>query len=195
MNGQSNNGYIATINNLKDAFATFLECLRENPDVVFMISEDSILLDEESEVVSRESDVLFSVLSGITNCCFLPESDEELFPAHGKPQLMMKLEFCDVYNNGDMERLQKIQSLPVYQKFTHLKIDSDHHPFKHWLCVDCGEDIESMAEICQSLIADVYSTSLTQAWDFMVLEAEKKKDVQKKNKKKGCTSLVVTKIQ
>ena len=184
-----------SINNLKDAFATFLECQRENPDMVYMISEDSLLLDEESETVGKESDVLFSILSGITNCCLLPESDEELFPAHGKPQLMMKLEFYDVYNNGDMERLQKIQSLPVYQKFTHLKIDSDHHPFEHWLCVDCGEDMEAMAEICQSLIADVYSTSLTQTWDFMVLEAEKKKDVLKKNKKKGCKSLVVTQIQ
>lgn len=171
-----------SINNLKEAFATFLECQRENPDMVYMISEDSLLLDEESETVGKESDVLFSILSGITNCCLLPESDEELFPAHGKPQLMMKLEFCDVYNNGDMERLQKIQSLPVYQKFTHLKIDSDHHPFEHWLCV-------------QSLITDVYSTSLTQTWDFMVLEADKKKDVQNKNKKKGCKSLVVTKIQ
>jgi hypothetical protein len=195
MNDQSNNGFVVTFNNLKDAFATFLECQRENPDMVYMISEDSIHLDEESEFVGKESDVLFSVLSGITNCCFLPESAEELFPGNGKPQLMMKLEFCDVYNNGDMERLQKIQSLPVYKKFTHLKIDSDYHPFRHWLCVDCGEDVEAMAEICQSLIADVYSTSLTQAWDFMVLESEKKKDVQKKNKKKVSKSLVVTKIQ
>ena len=184
-----------SINNLKDAFATFLECQREILDMVYMISKDSLQLDEELETVGIESDVLFSVLSAISDCCLLPENDEELFPAHGKQQLMMKLEFYDVYNNGDMERLQKIQSLPVYQKFTHLKIDSDHHPFKHWLCVDCGEDIEAMAEICQSLIADVYSTSLTQTWDFMVLEADKKKDVQKKNKKKGCKSLVVTKIQ
>ena len=184
-----------SINNLKDAFATFLECQRENPDMVYMISEDSIQLDESLEIVCKESDVLFAILSSITNCCLLPESDEELFPAHGKPQLMMKLEFYDVYNNGCMERLQKIQSLPIYQKFPHLKIDSDHHPFKHWLCVDCGEDIEAMAEICESLIADVYSTSLTQTWDFMVLEAEKKKDVQKKNKKKVSKSLVVTQIQ
>ena len=184
-----------SINNLKDAFATFLDCQRENPNAVYMISEDSIQLDEGSEIVGRESDVLFSVLSGITNCCLLPESDEELFPANGKPQLIMKLEFYDVYNNGCMERLQKIQSLPVYKKFTHLKIDSDYRPFEHWLCVDCGEDIEAMTEICQSLIADVYSTSLTQAWDFMVLEADKKKDVQKKNKKKVSKSLVITKIQ
>lgn len=182
-------------NNLKEALATFLECQRENPDMVYMISEDSMLFDEESETVGKESDVLFSILGGITNCCFLPESDEEFFPGNGQPQLMLKLEFCDVYNNGDMERLQKIQSLPVYQKFTHLKIDSDHHPFKHWLCVDCGEDIEAMVEICHSLIEDVYSTSLTQAWNFMVLETEKKKDVQKKNKKKVSKSLVVTKIQ
>ena len=184
-----------SINNLKEALADFLECQLESPDAVFSISEDSFLLDESLEEVGVEGDVLFDVLGGITNCCYSPDGEEVLFPSDGKPQLIMKLEFYDVYNNGDMERLQKIQSLPIYQKFTHLKIDPENCPFVHWLCVDCGEDVDAMVEICQSLIEDVYSIRLTQEWDFLVSETDTKKDVQKKSKKQAKRPLVVTKIQ
>ena len=129
-----------SINNLKEALTDFLECQLESPDAVFSISEDSYMLDESLEEVRVEGDVLFDVVSSITNCCYTPDGGEELFPSDGKPQLIMKLEFYDVYNNGDMERLQKIQSLPIYKKFTHLKIDPENRPFEHWLYVDCGDD-------------------------------------------------------
>ena len=184
-----------SINNLKEALADFLECQLESPDAVFSISEDSYMLDESLEEVGVEGDVLFDVLSGITNCCYSPEGGEELFPSDGKPQLIMKLEFYDVYNNGDMERLQKIQSLPIYQKFTHLKIDPENRPFEHWLYVDCGDDVEAMVEICQSLIEDVYSIRLTQEWNFLVFNTDTKKNVQKNSKKQAKRPLVVTKIQ
>ena len=50
----------------------------------------------------------------------------------------------------------------------YLKIDPENRPFGHWLCVDFGEDVDVMVEICQSLIEDVYSIRLTQEWDFLV---------------------------
>ena len=184
-----------SINNLKEALADFLECQLESPDAVFSISEDSYMLDESLEEVRVEGDVLFDVVSSITNCCYSPDGGEELFPSDGKPQLIMKLEFYDVYNNEDMERLQKIQSLPIYKKFTHLKIDPENRPFEHWLCVDCGEDVDAMVEICQSLIEDVYAIRVTQEWDFLVLETDTKKIVQKNIKKRAERPLVVTKIQ
>ena len=184
-----------SINNLKEALADFLECQLESPDAVFSISEGSYMLDESLEEVGVEGDVLFDVLSGITNCCYSPDGGEELFPSDGKPQLIMKLEFYDIYGNGNMERLQKIQSLPIYKKFTHLKIDPKNRPFEHWLCVDCGEDVDAMVEICQSLIEDVYAIRVTQEWDFLVFETDTKKNVQKNCKKRAKRPLVVTKIQ
>jgi hypothetical protein len=61
--------------------------------------------------------------------------------------------------------------------------------------VDCGEDVDAMVEICQSLIEDVYSIRLTQEWDFLVFETDTKKNVQKNSKKQAKFTLVVTKIQ
>jgi hypothetical protein len=61
--------------------------------------------------------------------------------------------------------------------------------------VDCGQDVDAMVEICQSLIEDVYAIRVTQEWDFLVLETDTKKIVQKNSKKRAERPLVVTKIQ
>lgn len=176
---------MAMNNKLKMGFEEFLEQQRQEPGMIFSIMVDLVDLDDMDE----EYDVLSDILSGITNCSFSPETGEKLFPNNNQPQLILELVFYDVYNNGAMECLQKLQALPIYSKFIHLRVDTDRSPFEHRLYVCCGEDIEAMTEICKVLLHEVYGIELSKEWDFMVVEGEKKKDALKKaiNKAKNYT--------
>lgn len=190
-----NENQLSSLNNLKATFEEFLEFQRENPDVVFTIVIDYDMNDEDLENMDgddvvemlesspAEEDTLSELLNGITNCCFSPENGKELFTDNGNPQLMMELVFYDVYNNGDMERLQKLQALSIYSKFIHLRVDTDRSPYEHWLYVNCVEDTEAMVEIFKSLAVDVYGIDFTKEWHFTVLSGEKKKVIQKKTEK------------
>ena len=162
--------------NLKIAFEEFLEQQRQEPEMIFSIMVDLVDLDDMDE----EYDVLSNLLSGITNCSFSPDTGNELFPNNNHPQLILELGFYDVYNNGAMERLQKLQALPIYSKFIHLRVDTDMSPFEHRLYVNCGEDTEAMTEICNVLLHEVYGIELSKEWDFMVVEGEKKKNALRK---------------
>ena len=82
-----------------------------------------------------------------------------------------------------MERLQKLQTLSIYSKFIHLRVDTDRSPYVHWLYVNCGEDRETMVEIFKSLAVDVYGIDFTREWDFTILQSDKKKVIQKKTEK------------
>lgn len=191
-----NENQLSSLNNLKATFEEFLEFQRESPDVVFTIVIDYDMNDEDLENMdgddvlemlessqTEEADTLSELLNGITNCCFSPENGKELFTDNGNPQLMMELVFYDVYNNGDMERLQKLQALSIYPKFVYLKVSTDRSPFEHWLYINCGEDTEAMAEIFKSLAVDVYGIDFTKEWHFTVLSSDKKKVIQKKTEK------------
>lgn len=167
--------------NLKMAFEEFLDQQRKKPEMLFSIMTDLAGLDDNMD---EECDVLSNLLSGITNCSFSPETGNELFPDNDRPQLILELVFYDVYHNGDMERLEKLQALPIYSKFIHLRVDTDWSPFEHRLYVNCGEDTEAMAEICKILMHEVYGVGLSEEWGFLVLEDEKKKDIKKKTLKK-----------
>lgn len=171
--------------NLKMAFEECLEQQRLAPEILFTIMTDLVDLDDMDE----EYDALSNLLSGITNCSFSPETGNELFPNNNHPQLILELVFYDVFHNGDMERLQKLQTLPIYSKFIHLRVDTDTSPFEHRLYVNCGEDTEAMTEICKVLIHEVYGLEVSKEWDFMVVEGEKKKDALEKaiNKVKNYT--------
>lgn len=168
--------------NLKMAFEGLLEQQRQEPEMLFSIMPDWVDSDDN---MGEEYDVLLELLNGITNCSFSPETGNELFPNNGRPQLILELGFYDVYNNGAMERLQKLQALPIYSKFIHLRVDTDFSPFEHRLYVNCGEDSDAMTEICGMLIHEVYGVGLTKEWDFMVVEEKKKKDAMKKAIKKA----------
>ena len=191
-----NENLLSSLNNLNDTFEEFLELQRENPDVLFTIDLDYDMNDEDLENMdgedviemlessqTEEDDILSGLLNGITNCCFSPENGKELFTNNGNPQLMMELVFYDVYNNRDMERLQKLQTLSIYSKFIHLRVDTDRSPYVHWLYVNCGEDCETMVEIFKSLAVDVYGIDFTREWDFTILPSDKKKVIQKKTEK------------
>lgn len=167
---------MAMNNKLKMGFEEFLEHQRQEPGMIFSIMVDLVDLDDMDE----EYDVLSDILSGITNCSFSPETGNELFPNNNHPQLILELVFYDVYNNGAMECLQKLQALPIYSKFIHLRVDTDLSPFEHRLYVNSGEDGEEMTEICEMLMREVYGIELTKEWDFMVVEEVKKKDALKK---------------
>lgn len=145
---------MAMNNNLKMVFEEFLEQQRLEPEMLFSIMPDLVDLDDMDE----EYDVLSNILSGITNCSFSPETGNELFPNNNHPQLILELEFYDVYNNGDMECLHKLQALPIYSKFIHLRVDTDSSPFEHRLYVNCDEDTEAMTEICNVLLHEVCGT-------------------------------------
>lgn len=191
-----NENQLSSLNNLKATFEEFLEFQRESPDVVFTIiidydmngedlnnmdGDDVMAMLESSQ--TEEADTLSELLNGITNCCFSLENGKELFTNNGNPQLMMELVFYDVYNNGDMERLQKLQALYIHSKFTHVRVDTDRSPYEHWLYVNCGEDTEAMAEIFKSLAVDVYGIDFTKEWHFTVLPGDEKKVIQKKTEK------------
>lgn len=191
-----NENLLSSLNNLNDTFEEFLELQRENPDVLFTIDLDYDMNDEDLENMdgddvmemlessqTEEDDTLSRLLNGITNCCFSPENGNELFTNNGNPQLMMELVFYDVYNNRDMERLQKLQTLSIYSKFIHLRVDTDRSPYVHWLYVNCGEDCETMVEIFKSLAVDVYGIDFTREWNFTILPSDKKKVIQKKTEK------------
>lgn len=162
--------------NLKMAFEECLEQQWKEPEMLFTIMPDLVDLDDMDE----EYDVLSNLLSGITNCSFSPDTGNELFPSNNHPQLILELGFYDVFHNGDMERLQKLQVLPIYSKFIHLRVDTDTSPFEHRLYVNCGEDTEAMTEICKVLLHEVYGFELSKEWDFMVVEGEKKKNALRK---------------
>ena len=190
-----NENQLSSLNNLKATFEEFLELQRESPDVVFTIVIDYDMNDEDLENMDgddviemlesslAEGDTLSELLNGITNCCFSPENGKELFPNNDSPQLMMELVFYDVYDNGDMEQLQKLQALSIYSKFIHLRVDTDCSPYEHWLYVNCGKNCETMVEIFKSLAVDVYGIDFTKEWHFTVLSGEKKKVIQKKTEK------------
>lgn len=188
-----NENLLSSLNNLNATFEEFLELQRENPDVLFTIVLDDDMNDEDLENMdgddvmvmlessqTEEDETLSKLLNGITNCCFSPENGKALFTNNENPQLMMELVFYDVYNNRNMERLQKLQTLSIYSKFIHLRVDTDRSPYVHWLYVNCGEDRETMVEIFKSLAVDVYGIDFTKEWDFIILPGDKKKVIQKK---------------
>lgn len=191
-----NDSLLSSLNNLKATFEEFLEFQRESPDIVFTIVIDFDMNDEDLENMdgddvmamlecseTEEADTLSEMLNGITNCCFSPENGKELFANNGNPQLIMELVFYDVYNNGDMDRLQKLQALSIYSKFIHLRIDTECSPYEHWLYVNCGENSETMVEIFKLLAVDVYEIDFTKKWHFTILSVDKKKVIQKKTEK------------
>lgn len=188
-----NENLLSSLNNLNDTFEEFLELQRENPEVLFTIVLDDDMNDEDLENMdgddvmdmlessqTEEDETLSKLLKGITNCCFSPENGKALFTNNENPQLMMELVFYDVYNNRNMECLQKLQTLSIYSKFIHLRVDTDRSPYVHWLYVNCGEDRETMVEIFKSLAVDVYGIDFTKEWDFIILPGDKKKVIQKK---------------
>ena len=166
-----------TIANLRKTITEFVQRQYENPNGAFSVSFDfekmeGDFVDEENE----ENAIMTEIAGGITNCCFLPDSGDEVFPGtmnDGKAHLMLEY-LIDEREAYSTRILPSMLSSSVFEKFIYIKTDFKNRPSIHHFYVDFGEDIDGLINVCRTLITDFLGSELKDVYYFEVLSQEDK---------------------
>lgn len=125
-----------------------------------------------------EASLIKVIWNSFTNCCFWPDSGEEVFKdslSDENPRLMMHFYF-DYSNELDFKVAERFKNSSVYKNFVHTTTYYRNAPdasCDHYF-IDCGDDLENMLTICRQILIDVFYDVVSAA-DFSVLYIRKNK--------------------
>lgn len=174
-----NEMFKGTIANLRKTITEFVQKQYENPKDAFSVSFDfdkmeDNFVDEENE--DEENAIMTEIAGGITNCCFLPDSGDEVFPGtmnDGKVHLMLEY-LIDEREDYSSRVLPIMFASSVFEKFIYIKTDFKNRASIHHFYADFGEDIKGLINVCGTLITDFLGNELKETYHFEVLSQEDK---------------------
>lgn len=174
------------LTNLRKTLNDAIELQRnDNDKKLWMAGDYSSVFGDDTDAMDEffnmaEYEKIGGAICGITNCCFLENNGEMVFPnTHndGKPHLMLDL--C-LYEEDGQDEIEKLKTSVIYKKFAHFKYEGCYtYKAHHNFYVDCGEDVDEMVNIFKALIKDVYAMQLTVEWQFETFLQDTKSKAQK----------------
>ena len=166
-----------TISNLRTTISELVQKQYENPKGAFSIAFDFDRMDDDFvEEENEENAIMTEIAGGITNCCFLPDGGDEVFPGtmrDGKAHLMLEY-LIDERETYSTRILPSMLSSSVFEKFIYIKTDFKNRPSILHFYVDFGEDIDGLINVCGTLITDFLGSELKDVYHFEVLSLEDK---------------------
>ena len=167
-----------TIANLRKTITEFVQRQYKNPNGAFSVSFDFEKMEDDFvDEENVENAIMTEIAGGITNCCFLPDSGDEVFPGtmkDGKAHLMLEY-LIDEREAYSTRILPSMLSSSVFEKLIYIKTDFKNRPSIHHFYVDFGEDINELINVCGILITDFLGSELKEIYHFEVL-SQKDKD-------------------
>ena len=166
-----------TIANLRTTISELVQKQYENPKGAFSISFDFDKMDDDFvEEENEENAIMTEIAGGITNCCFLPDSGDEVFPStmnDGKAHLMLEY-LIDEREAYSARILPIMLASSVFEKFIYIKTDFKNRASIHHFYADFEEDIDGLINVCRTLIADFLGNEFKDIYHFEVLSLEDK---------------------
>ena len=157
-----------TITNLRKTVLELVQRQYENPKEVFFISFDFDKMEDWDVEEENEEHEIMIMITGIINCCFLPDIGNEVFPGtmkDGKVHLMLSYEIDDYSSR----LVSSMLASSIFEKFIYIKTDFKDRTSIHHFYADFGEDIDGLINAYRISITDFLGSDLKEVYHFEVL--------------------------
>ena len=161
------------LENLRKALEQAVYIQRDNSKDCFMIVQDEEEWDDNED--------LLGVIQSVSNCCFMPNSGEEVFANtlnDGKPHLFFHMDNVQLDILGGVGATERFIASSIYKQCVHMKTESK---FGHndYFYIDCGADVDMMIDIMAIVLNEVCDWKPSSVCNLGALFVESKKKAQK----------------
>lgn len=170
--GIENKWVVSFLDHLRAVLEKAVEMQKNNSkDCLMIVFDEEELVDDET---------LLSIVQSITNCCFTPNTGEEVFSNtinDGKPHLMFHSDCLAVF--GGVGAVERFSSSSIYNQCVHIQTQDKSGISNDCFYIDCGEDVEMMMDVMTTVLCEIYEWKPTCDWAFDAVFIESKKTAQK----------------